>query len=66
MLWWVASTGFHIVLLGIGLASSAVLLDASQAFAERLPLTVLTAALAAFLFWTHRSNLQQFFAARQT
>ena len=52
--------------LGIGLASSAVLLDASHAFAERLPLTVLTAALAAFLFWTHRSNLQQFFAARQS
>lgn len=51
--------------LGLGLSASAVLLDVPQAFTARLPLTLLTAVIAVFLFWTHRSNLQQFFAARQ-
>ena len=56
---------FGSLALGLGLAVSSVLLDAPQALAGRLPLTVLTAVIATFLFWTHRSNLQQFLAARQ-
>jgi glycerol-3-phosphate acyltransferase PlsY len=63
------STGqvfFGSLALGLGLAASAVLLDVQQAFDARLPLTVLTALLALFLFWTHRSNLQAYFAARQS
>ena len=56
---------FGSLALGLGLAVSAILLDAPQALHERLPLTVMTSVIAAFLFWTHRSNLQQFFAARQ-
>ena len=63
------STGqvfFGSLALGLGLAASAVLLDVQQAFDARLPLTVLTALLALFLLWTHRSNLQAYFAARQS
>lgn len=51
--------------LGVGLAASAVLLDVPQAFGARLPLTVFTLALAVFLFWTHRSNLQQLLVRRE-
>ena len=50
--------------LGIGLAGAAILLEPSAAFGDRLPLTVLCLCIAAFLFWTHRSNLQAFFGAR--
>ncbi|MFN3241901.1 MAG: glycerol-3-phosphate acyltransferase [Planctomycetota bacterium] len=57
---------FGSLALGLGLASSAILLDVPQAFDQRLPLTLLTLVLAAFLFWTHRSNLQTFFAAKQS
>jgi len=53
---------FGSLALGVGLAAAAILLDVPQAFGERLPLTVFTSALAVFLFWTHRSNLQQFLA----
>ena len=33
---------------------------------RRLPLTVLSLAIAAFLVWTHRSNLQKHFGPRPT
>ncbi len=51
--------------LGIGLSAAAILLHLANgaAFAERLPVTLLCSLLAAFLFWTHRSNLQRFFRA---
>ncbi len=62
------STGqvfFGSLALGLGLAASAILVDVPEAFGERLPLNVLSVVIALFLFWTHRSNLQKFFAAEQ-
>lgn len=50
--------------LGLALPASAIALHPGRAFGERLPLTLLCSAIAAFLFWTHRSNLRQYFAAR--
>lgn len=50
--------------LGLALPAAAVLLHPDTAFGERLPLTLLCAAIALFLFWTHRSNLKKHFAAR--
>ena len=50
------------LVLGLALPVAAVLFHGGEAFASWLPGTVLCAALAAFLFWTHRSNLQKFFA----
>ena len=55
-----------VVSLGVGLFGAAIALEPSAAFDERLPLTILSALIAAFLFWTHRSNLQKHFAARQS
>lgn len=52
--------------LGVGLAASAVLLDVPEALGARLPLTVFTSALALFLVWTHRSNLQHFLGRDKT
>ena len=52
--------------LGLGLAGAAIAMEPSNAFGERLPLTVLCLLIAAFLFWTHRSNLQKFLSARQS
>lgn len=49
--------------LGVALAAAAILLHPGEAFAARLPVTALCCALAAFLFWTHRSNLQKYRAA---
>jgi glycerol-3-phosphate acyltransferase PlsY len=49
--------------LGVALALAAVLLHLGDAFGPRLPVTILCLALAGFLFWTHRSNLQQHFGA---
>lgn len=57
---------FGSLALGLGLAGAAILLEPAAAFDARLPLTVLTIVIAAFLFWTHRSNLQKFFAAKQS
>jgi len=57
---------FGSLALGLGLAGAAILLEPAAAFDQRLPLTVLTLVIAAFLFWTHRSNLQKFFAAKQS
>lgn len=50
--------------LGLALPAAAIGLDPAAAFGARLPLTVLTLLLAAFLVWTHRSNLKKHFAAR--
>ena len=53
--------------LGAGtgaLPAAAISLQPEVAFGARLPLTVLCLVLAAFLVWTHRSNLKKHFAAR--
>lgn len=55
---------FGSLALGLGLAGAVVLRDPTTAFGERLPATVLALAVAAFLFWTHRSNLAKFRAER--
>ncbi len=52
--------------LGLGLAGAAIAMEPANAFGERLPLTILCSLIAAFLFWTHRSNLQKFLSARQS
>ena len=57
---------FGSLALGLGLAGAAVLLEPGAALDARLPLTLLTTVIAALLFWTHRSNLQQHFTARQS
>jgi glycerol-3-phosphate acyltransferase PlsY len=43
--------------LGLALAATVVAQDPSAAFGERRPVTVLALVIAAFLFFTHRSNL---------
>ena len=53
---------FGSLAIGVALAASTIALEPGAAFGARLPLTALTIALAAFLFWTHRSNLQKHFA----
>jgi glycerol-3-phosphate acyltransferase PlsY len=53
---------FGSLALGLALAAAAILLHLDDAFAARLPTTLLCCTLAAFLFWTHRSNLQKHFA----
>lgn len=50
--------------LGLLLPAAAIAVQPDAAFGPRLPLTLLCAAVAAFLFWTHRTNLQQHLAAR--
>lgn len=55
---------FGSLALGLALPAAAVAWHPEQALAERLPVTVLCAALAVLLFWTHRSNLRKHFAAR--
>ena len=50
--------------LGVALAVAVILRDPGSAFGERLPATVLSVAIAAFLFWTHRSNLARLRAER--
>lgn len=54
---------FGSLALGVALAAAAILLHPGDAFAQRLPVTILCCVLATFLFWTHRSNLQKHFAA---
>jgi len=57
---------FGSLALGVGLAGAAIAVAPAVAFGERLPLTVLCVLIALFLFWTHRSNLRQFLAARKS
>jgi len=51
--------------LGLALPVATILLHPDTAFAAGLPQTVLCCAIAAFLFWTHRSNLSKAFTARK-
>lgn len=51
--------------LGIALALAVVLRAPATAFGERLPVTLLGFAVAAFLFWTHRNNLRDAAARRR-
>ena len=44
--------------LGLALALSVLLLHPGDAFAERLPFTLLCFFLALFLVWTHRENIK--------
>ncbi len=55
---------FGSLALGLTLPVAAVALHLDTAFGARLPFTLLCVALAAFLVWTHRSNLKKHFAAR--
>ena len=57
---------FGSIALGVALAAAAIGLEPDAAFGARLPLTVLSLAIAAFLVWTHRSNLQKHFGPRPT
>ena len=52
------------IALGLGLAAAVIALHPGDAFAGRLPITVLALFLAAFLVWTHRSNLRALRAAK--
>ncbi len=64
-----AATGkvfFGSLALGAALPLAAIALHPHDAFAQRLPVTILCAVLAAFLVWTHRSNLQKHFAAARS
>jgi glycerol-3-phosphate acyltransferase PlsY len=54
---------FGSLALGLALAAAAILLHRDDAFAARLPVTLLCCACALFLVWTHRSNLHKHFAA---
>ncbi|MBK8098673.1 MAG: glycerol-3-phosphate acyltransferase [Planctomycetes bacterium] len=60
--WLSGQVFFGSLALGLALAGAAIALHPGEAFAARLPVTVLCLVLAAFLFWTHRSNLQKHFA----
>ena len=55
---------FGSLALGLALPAAAIGLHVEAAFGARLPLTTLCLVLAAFLVWTHRSNLRKHFAAR--
>lgn len=55
---------FGSLALGAALPIAAIALHPDTAFGERLPLTILCLAIAVFLCWTHRSNLQKHFARR--
>lgn len=48
--------------LGVALAVAAIAWEPRDAFAHRLPLTLLCLFVAAFLFWTHRENIRKFLA----
>jgi glycerol-3-phosphate acyltransferase PlsY len=55
---------FGSLALGVALPVATLALHGEAAFGEGLPLLVLSALLAVFLIWTHRSNLKKHFAAR--
>ena len=48
---------FGSLAIGLVLAVTVIVRDASTAFGARLPATALAIAVAGFLFWTHRGNL---------
>lgn len=48
--------------IGFILALVTILRDPSTAFGERAPASIVSLLVAAFLVWTHRSNLRGFFA----
>lgn len=56
---------FGSLALGLALAIGSVALEPADAFGARLPITVLCCAIAAFLFWTHRSNLAKHKSQKQ-
>ena len=56
---------FGSLALGLALAIGSVAIAPEEAFDARLPVTVLCCAIAAFLFWTHRSNLVKHKAQKQ-
>ena len=62
--WCTGQVFFGSLALGLALAGAAIGLHFDTAFAARLPVTVLCLCLAFLLFWTHRSNLKKYFAAR--
>lgn len=51
--------------LGVALAVAVVAFEPEHAFGGRLPITVFAIVVAAFLFFTHRSNIQKALAARK-
>jgi glycerol-3-phosphate acyltransferase PlsY len=55
---------FGSLALGCALPVAAIALAPDAAFGARLPFTLLCLLLAAFLVWTHRSNLRKHFAAK--
>ena len=55
---------FGSIALGFGLAIGAIALHPGEAFASRMPVTVMAVVLALFLLWTHRSNLRKYFGAK--
>jgi glycerol-3-phosphate acyltransferase PlsY len=55
---------FGSLALGGALPVAAIALAPDAAFGARLPFTLLCLLLAAFLVWTHRSNLRKHFAAK--
>ena len=57
---------FGSIALGFALPVAAYALAPDAAFAARLPFTALCLLLAAFLLWTHRSNLRKHFAGKAT
>ncbi len=56
---------FGSIALGGALAVATIALHPQDAFAARWPITALCLLLAAFLVWTHRSNLRKFRQARK-
>ncbi len=56
---------FGSLALGLALAVGSVVLSPEVAFGTRLPVTVLCCAIAAFLCFTHRSNLSKHRAHKQ-
>lgn len=55
---------FGSLALGLGLAAAVILRDPETAFAGRLSVSIFALLCAAFLFFTHRSNLRSFLGAR--
>ena len=64
--WLSGQVFFGSLALGFALPVAAYALHPDTAFGPHLPLFALCCVLAAFLCWTHRSNLRKHFAARTT